>query len=68
MDKLKGAIDSKVGGKSSQPGSGIERSADNAANAQADKLGASAGVPASQNDTIHKGLDSKINEKIPGGN
>lgn len=34
MDKLKGAIDSKVGGKSSQPGSGIERSADNAANAR----------------------------------
>ncbi|KAK8073960.1 hypothetical protein PG994_004859 [Apiospora phragmitis] len=68
MDKLKGAIDSKVGGKTSQPGSGVERTADNAANQQADKLGASAGVPAGQNDTIHKGLDSKINEKIPGGN
>ncbi|KAK8102982.1 hypothetical protein PG984_016128 [Apiospora sp. TS-2023a] len=68
MDKLKGAVDSAVGGKSSQPGNGIERSADNAANQQADKLGASAGVPAGQNETMHKGLDSKINEKIPGGN
>lgn len=100
-DKAHGMADKTLGkDKSSQPGSGVERAADNFANdrtcrhnshsipcrpdffpffrktkkltihspTETDSIGDKAGVPDKYNDTIHKGVDSKINDKIPGGN
>jgi hypothetical protein len=68
-DKAQGMADKTLGkDKSSQPGNGVERAADNFANNQTDSIGDKAGVPDKYNDTIHKGVDSKINDQIPGGN
>ncbi|KAF3023716.1 hypothetical protein G7054_g3076 [Neopestalotiopsis clavispora] len=67
MGDIKNAASDKLG-KDSQPGDGVERTADQGINQEVNQFASDHGVPQSADNTIDQAVDSKVNDEIPGGN